>query len=103
MARTRSSLLRRTLWVIRPARQRRGRFWLEVVLGLACAVLSVATLVTPDWIEAVFHVDPDRHSGTLEWSIDAALLAAAVTAGALARREARRPRPVPAASPSHPR
>jgi hypothetical protein len=96
-------LLRRTFLSISPARPRRTRFWVETVLALACAVLFVVTLFVPDWIEAVFHVDPDQHSGTLEWSIDAALFAAAVVAGALARRESRLARLVPAPSPSHPR
>ena len=103
MARTRSSLLRRTSSSIRPARRRRGRFWVETVLGLACVVLLVVTLFVPDWIETVFHVDPDQHSGTLEWSIDAALFAAAAVAGVLARHESRLARLVPAPSSSHPR
>jgi hypothetical protein len=96
-------LLRRTYLGISPARPRRGRFWVETALGLACAVLLAVTLVVPGWIEAIFHVDPDRHSGTLEWSVDAALFAAAVVAGALARRESRLARLVPALSSSHPR
>jgi hypothetical protein len=96
-------LLRRTYSSIRPARPRRGRFWLETALGLACALLFVLTLVMPDWIEAVFRVDPDQGSGALEWSIDAALFAGAAVAGALARRESRLARLVPAPSSPHPR
>jgi hypothetical protein len=84
-------LLRRATSGTSPAGRRRGRFWFETVLALVSAVLSVVTLVVPDWIEAVFNVDPDQHGGTLEWAIAAAFLAAAVTAGALARRERRRP------------
>jgi hypothetical protein len=29
----------------------------------------VLTLVWKDWIEIVFRVDPDQHSGSLEWLI----------------------------------
>jgi hypothetical protein len=85
------SLLRRNSPGILPARRNAGRFWFESVFAVVSAILSVVTLVLPDWIEAVFNVDPDHHSGTLEWAIAAALLAAAVAAGALARRESRRP------------
>ena len=54
-------------------------------------VLFVLTLVVPDWIEAVFRVDPDHSSGTLEWVIVAGLLVATLALSLLARREWRRP------------
>jgi len=90
------SLLRRTTSVRRtasatpPAGRQRRRFWFESVFALVSGILAVVTLVVPDWIEVVFKVDPDHHSGSLEWAISAAFLAAAVVAGALARRESRR-------------
>lgn len=68
MARTRASLLRRTYLSIRPARPRRGRFWLETAFGLACALLFVLTLVMPAWIEGVFRVDPDQGSASISRS-----------------------------------
>ncbi len=88
-----SSLLRRTTSVRRAALATapvRGRFWVESVFALVSAILALVTLAVPDWIEAVFNVDPDHHSGSLEWAISAAFFAAAVVAGALARRESRR-------------
>jgi len=36
------------------------------VLALIFATLTVVTLVVPDWVEAVFRLDPDEDSGA--WS-----------------------------------
>lgn len=79
------SLTRRTL---------RVRFWLESSLGAASVALLVLTLLVPDWIEAVFHVDPDQDSGSLERTITVVLVVAAITLIALARLEWRRPQRV---------
>jgi hypothetical protein len=51
----------------------RSRFWFESVLGLLCGVLGVLTLVWRDWVEVLTGVDPDRHSGAIEWAIVAML------------------------------
>lgn len=53
-----------------------NRIRLESALAIASGTLCVLTFVWRDWIEAVFRVDPDRHSGALEWAIVAALVAA---------------------------
>ena len=63
------------------------RFWFEATLAVASGLLGLITLVWRDWIEIVFGVDPDHHSGWLEWVIVFALLLIAVIAGALARAE----------------
>lgn len=84
------SLLRRIISGVWPAGRHTGRFWFESVFALVSVIVSVATLIVPTWIEAVFNGDPDQHNGALEWAIAAVLLAAAVAAVALARREPRR-------------
>jgi len=72
-------------------RQRpRRRYWLEVGLGTLSGILFVLTLMVPDWIEAVVRVDPDQHSGSLEWVIVAVLTVTTVVSSLLARREWRR-------------
>jgi hypothetical protein len=54
-------------------------------LAALSGVLASATVVWRDWIEVVFGVDPDRHSGALEWAIVAALVVGALGCGVLAR------------------
>lgn len=60
-----------------------ARFWLSSVSAAATTVLAVLTVVTPDWIEAVFGVDPDHGDGATEWLVLIVLL---TTAGALGLR-----------------
>jgi hypothetical protein len=67
-----------------------GRFWVELGLGLASTVFAVLTLAWRDWVEIVFKVDPDHHSGSLEWTIVAVAVAVTVIAFAAARFEWRR-------------
>jgi nitrate reductase gamma subunit len=71
----------------------RKRFWFASLVGAVGAVLFVLTLITPDWIEEVFHVDPDRGSGALEIAIAVGLLAVAGVSAVLARRKWTRPLP----------
>ena len=68
----------------------RRRFLIETALAVASAALLLLTLISREWIELIFGVDPDGGSGALEWAIVAALLAVTVAFGALARRD--RPR-----------
>jgi hypothetical protein len=68
----------------------RARFWLELVCGLLGAVLFVVTLITREWIELIFGVDPDNGSGTLELAIAVGLLSVSVVSGLLAVHELRR-------------
>jgi hypothetical protein len=64
-----------------------GRFWAAAIGGSVTGLLLVLTLVWPEWIEMIFHVDPDDGSGALEVAIVVACSAATLLLGALARRE----------------
>lgn len=61
----------------------RGRWRYETGIALAGMVLTVLTIVHPSWIELIFRVDPDGHSGRAEWLIVAAC--AGLTAVAVVR------------------
>jgi hypothetical protein len=65
--------------------------WIETGLSVLSGAALTLTLAVPDWIEAVFGVDPDQSSGVLEWCIVGGLLVATLAFGFLARREWRRP------------
>ena len=69
-------------------RQRVGPlFWVEALLALGSAILLVMTLLWKDWIEVVFHVDPDAGSGALEWGIVGVTLLLTLVFVVLARAE----------------
>ncbi len=70
------------------------RFWIEAGGAFVCFVLTVLTLITREWIELLFGVDPDGGSGALEWGIVLATAALTVTFSLLARRDWRRAVPV---------
>jgi hypothetical protein len=63
----------------------------EAVAALA-GVLAPVTAVWRDWIEVVFRVDPDHHSGATEWVIVAALALLSLAAWLASRVERRRVR-----------
>ena len=67
-----------------------GRFWEELGLGVASTVFALLTLAWKDWLEIVFKVDPDHHSGSLEWVIVAVAVAITVITFAAARIEWRK-------------
>jgi hypothetical protein len=73
------------------SRSPRTRFWYEAILGGLAAVLAILTSIWPDWIEAVFGVDPDHGNGSLEWAVVAVLAVAAIACAIAARAEWRRP------------
>jgi hypothetical protein len=62
----------------------------EVALASMTAALLLLTLVSREWIEVLFGVDPDGGDGSLEWALVGALLVSTVVFTALARLEWRR-------------
>lgn len=70
----------------------RARFWLEATLAALTTWLFVLTLVSRDWIERIFHIEPDQGSGALEWLIVAVLLVVSIALIVAARTEWRRAR-----------
>ena len=72
----------------------RLRFLLEASMAAMTGALLVLTLVTRDWIEAVFGVDPDQHNGSFEWLIVAVLFSATLVLTASAHAEWRKARAI---------
>ena len=70
----------------------RLRFWLEMGLAVITGILFVITFVWNEWIEIIFHVDPDSGNGSLEWLIVGTLLVITLVLFFLARYEWRRTR-----------
>jgi hypothetical protein len=66
------------------------RFWAEVAVSTCSAILCAATLIWPRWIELLFHADPDRGNGALEWAFVSAWVTVSVLTAVMARREWRR-------------
>jgi hypothetical protein len=79
-------------------RKLRPRFWIEAALAILSVLFAALTLLWKDWIEIVFRVDPDHHSGALEWVIALTFTAATIVCSALARLEWRRSSVVPEAT-----
>lgn len=67
--------------------QVRTRFWVELASAAITLTSALLTTIWQDWIELVFGVDPDHHSGSLEWSIVAILALAGLALSLLARHE----------------
>jgi hypothetical protein len=68
----------------------RTRFWVEAGFATLSLIFAVITLFWTEWIEFIFHVDPDGGSGALEWAFTFGLLAIAIIIAAVARYEWRR-------------
>jgi hypothetical protein len=69
------------------------RFWIEAALALLTTGLFVLALVSREWIELLFGVEPDGGDGSLEWAIVAVLAVATVVLAWLARAEWQRAAP----------
>lgn len=65
----------------------RIRFWVEAALAATTAVLTIVTLISREWIEIVFGVDPDGGNGALEWVIVITLAASTLLCSLLAHAE----------------
>lgn len=68
----------------------RRRCHVEAGLGTGTLVLLVLTVVSSEWIEALFGVDPDGGSGSAEWLVVGVLAVATVAFAVAARAEYRR-------------
>jgi hypothetical protein len=68
----------------------RTRMWIEAILSGIAGLLTIVTLIWPDWIELLFDESPDGGDGSAERAIAIAWLLAAVIFGWLARRDWRR-------------
>ncbi|MGH3098797.1 MAG: hypothetical protein ACRDMV_22640 [Streptosporangiales bacterium] len=81
------------------------RSGVEAALAALFAGLFVFTIAVPDWIEVVFHIDPDGGNGAIEVMLCAGLGLAALalaTASAIERWRGRaNPRSVPPHSSDH--
>ena len=60
---------------------------MEASSAVAGGVLLVLTLVSRQWIEVVFGVDPDHHNGSLEWFIVGLFFSVAAISMVMAQRE----------------
>jgi hypothetical protein len=65
-------------------------FWVEAFLAAVAALLATVTFLMPDWIERILPLEPDNHSGSLEWRLAVALLLAAAILSALALHDRRK-------------
>ena len=61
--------------------------YVEIVLAIVCAGLTVAALIWPTWIESLFEASPDNGSGSAERLLALVWLAGTVLFAWLARRQ----------------
>jgi hypothetical protein len=64
----------------------RQRGQVAAFLGVLTGGLALVTLIWRDWIEAVFHVDPDHGNGSVEWLVVMTLAIVSVACFVIARR-----------------
>jgi hypothetical protein len=66
------------------------RMWIEALLSAIAGVLTVVTLIWPDWIELLFDESPDGGDGSAERLFAIAWLVAAIVFARLARSDWRK-------------
>ena len=67
--------------------RRRLRMRIEVVLAIVFAILTIATIVDPQWIEQLLEFEPDKGSGDAEWLVSVAFGMASVVASVFASHD----------------
>jgi hypothetical protein len=72
----------------------KSRLRIALVLAVGSAALAIVTLMSREWIEILFGVDPDGGSGALEWLIVGSLAVVSLGCAGFARVEWRRLRAV---------
>jgi hypothetical protein len=75
------------------------RLRIEVALAAVSVFLFVLTLITREWVEFIFRVDPDHGDGSFEWLIFAVTAIVAIVAALLARADWRRLQASPQGTP----
>ena len=68
--------------------------FVQTIAAIMFAALTLVTIVTPQWIEEVFHIDPDAGSGVLEWLMVLAAGLGALSCAGFAIRGWRRRTPI---------
>jgi hypothetical protein len=68
----------------------KARFYVEAILAVLSTGLFILTLISRNWIEIVFGIEPDEGNGSLEWLIVAVLFVVSAALIYLARRDWRR-------------
>jgi hypothetical protein len=71
----------------------RKRFYVELALAVLTGALTILTLITREWIEAVTGWDPDGGNGSLEWLIVVVFGVACAALSITAWRESTRTQP----------
>lgn len=68
----------------------RARVVVEASLALVTTVATALSILSPQWIEGLFGVEPDGGSGSAEWEVVSLLAALCVLAWSVAGRDYRR-------------
>lgn len=66
------------------------RILIERILAVVTGVMGTVTIFWRNWIEIIFHADPDHGNGSLEGLIIVALLVVCVAFYSISRLEVRR-------------